>query len=113
MAINIFEGARRIALLLGVGAAFISVLVAFNENSYYRATYSLAAPNAPFRKTDDDCPRDGKTIFFEYKTSSGRDVRVSVCLEPMSMINSRKEVVELIPYHSEALRPWLPLRFGC
>jgi hypothetical protein len=102
VAINIFEGARRIALLLGGGAALITVLVAFNQDAYYRAQYSLAAPNAPFRKTDGGCPSEGRTIYFDHKTSSGKEVSVSVCLEPMTFTNKNKEEVELIPYKSDA-----------
>ena len=102
MAINIFEGARRIALLLGGGAAVITVLVAFNTDAYYHATYSLAAPNAPFRKTDGGCPSEGRTIYFDHKTSSGKEVSVTVCLEPMTITNKNKEETELIPYRTDA-----------
>lgn len=102
MAINIFEGARRIALLLGGGAAVITVLVAFNQDAYYHATYSLAAPNAPFRKTDGGCPIEGREIYFDHKTSLGKEVSVSVCLEPMTFTNKNKEDAELIPYKTDA-----------
>ena len=102
MAINIFEGARRIALLLGGGAAVITVLVAFNTDAYYHATYSLAAPNAPFRKTDGGCPSEGRTIYFDHQTSSGKEVSVTVCLEPMTFTNKNKEETELIPYRTDA-----------
>lgn len=102
MAINIFEGARRIALLLGGGAAVITVLVAFNQNAYYHAQYSLAAPNAPFRKTDGGCQSEGRTIYFDHKTSSGKEVSVSLCLEPMTFTNKNKDETELIPYKTDA-----------
>lgn len=102
VAINIFEGARRIALLLGGGAAIITLLVAFNQDTYYRATYSLAIPNAPFITTDGGCPVEGRVINFDHKTSSGKDVRVSVCLEPMTFTNKNKEETELIPYKIDA-----------
>ncbi len=102
MAINIFEGARRIALLLGGGAAVITVLVAFNQDAYYHATYSLAAPNAPFRKTDGGCPSEGRTIYFNHKTSGGKEVSVSVCLEPRTFTNKNQEETELIPYKTDA-----------
>lgn len=101
MAINIFEGARRIALLLGVGVAVITVLVAFNRDAYYQAHYSLAAPNAPLRKTDGGCPSEGRSIYFDHKTSSGKEVRVTVCLEPMTFTNKNKEEAELIPYKTD------------
>lgn len=102
MAINIFEGARRIALLLGGGAAIITVLVAFNQDAYYRAEYSLAAPNAPFRKTDGGCPSEGRTIYFDHQTSGGKKARVSVCLKPMTFTNKSKEETELIPYKTDS-----------
>jgi hypothetical protein len=102
MAINIFEGARRIALFLAGGAAVITMLAAFNEDAYYSATYSLAAPNASFRKTDGDCPSEGRTIYFDHKTSSGKEVSVMVCLEPMTFTNKNNEETELIPYKTDA-----------
>lgn len=114
MAINIFEGARRIALLLGGGAAAITVIVAFNQNAYYYAQYSLARPNAPFKKTDGGCLSGGKAIYFDHKTSSGKEVSVSLCLEPMTFTNKNKEDTELIPYKTDAdgmtwgARPYSP-----
>jgi hypothetical protein len=102
MAINIFEGARRIALLVGGGAAVITVLVAFNQDSYYHAQYSLAAPNAPFIKTDGGCPSEGRTIYFDHKTSSGKKISVSLCLQPMTFTNKNMEQAELIPYKTDA-----------
>ena len=112
MAINIFEGARRIALLLGGTAAFGTALVAINKDSYYRATYALAAPDAPIRKTDGSCSSNGHTIYFDHKISSGKEIGVSVCLEPMTFKN--KEEVELIPYKTDSggitwgARPYTP-----
>ena len=78
------------------------MLVAFNQDAYYRATYSLAAPNAPFRKTDGDCPSEGRAIYFDHKTSGGKAVSVSVCLEPMTFTNKNKEETTLIPYKADA-----------
>ena len=100
MAINIFEGARRIALLLGGGAAVITTLVAFNQDAYYHAQYSLAAPNAPFKKTDSDCQSEGHTIYFDHKTSSGKKVSVSLCLEPMTFTNKNTDA-ELLKRRAE------------
>lgn len=76
--------------------------MAFNQDAYYGATYSLAAPNAPFRKTDGGCPSEGKTIYFDHKTSSGKEVSVVVCLEPMTFTIKNKEETELIPYETDA-----------
>lgn len=100
--VNIFEGARRIALLLGVGAAVVTVIVALNEDAYYHAQYSLAAPNAPFRKNDGDCQGEGRTMYFDHKTSSGKEVSVALCLETMTFKNKNKEETELIPYKTDA-----------
>ncbi len=103
MAINIFEGARRIALLLAGGASIVTVIVAFNESAYYSAQYSLAAPNAPFRKTDGDCPSEGSRTTFDYKTSNGKEIGVAVCLEPMTFTyKNNNETAELIPYRTDA-----------
>lgn len=102
MAFNIFEGARRIALLLGAGAAVITVLVAFNQNTYHHAQYSLVAPNFPFIKTDGGCQNEGKEIYFDHTASSGKTINVSLCLEPMTFTNKNNEEVLLIPYNTDA-----------
>ena len=104
MAINIFEGARRIALSLGAAAAVITALVAlFEQDAHYDAQYSLASPNAPFRKTDVNyCPSGGEMIYFDHETSNGKEISVSLCLESMTFTNKNKEEVELIPYKSDA-----------
>ena len=99
---NIFEGARRIALLLGGGAAVITVIVAFNTSAYYQAHYSLSAPNAPFRKTDSGCQSEGRSVYFDHKTSGGKEISVTICLEPMTFITTNKEEIELIPYKVDA-----------
>ena len=102
MAINIFEGARRIALLLGCGAAIITVLVAFDQSPRYSASYSLATPNAPFIKTESICPDAGKSLHFYHKVSDEKIIYVSVCLEPMLFKNKSDEEIEHIPYRIDS-----------
>ena len=99
---NIFEGARRTSILLGGVAAVITVLVAFNTNSYYQAHYSLAAPNAPFIKTDSSCENQGHRLYFDYKTSNSKVISVTICIESMPFTTANKEVVHLIPYKVDA-----------
>lgn len=100
--INIFEGSRRIAYLVGGGAVVITVLVAFNQTVYYRAEYSLDRPTASFRKSDGECKGKGKSLYLDHRTPTGEEVRVSICLESMIFTNKNMEKQELIPYKMDA-----------
>ncbi len=102
MALNIFEGARRIAFVLGIGTALTTVLISYNSDPYYRIKYSLASPNAPFIKTDKECTDIGRTLYFEHQTSSGKEIKVAVCLETMSFKSKNNEPIELIPYKTDS-----------
>jgi len=83
-------------------AAVVTVLVTFNQNAYYHAQYSLAGQHAPFRKTDGGSDSEGRTIYFDHKTSRAKEVSVCLCLEPMTFTNKSKEDAELIPYQTDA-----------
>jgi hypothetical protein len=102
MTINIFEGARRIAFVLGVGATLTTVLISYNAEPYYRIKYSLSSPNAPFIKTDQDCTDIGKTVYFEHQSSVSKEIKVAVCLETMTFKSKNNEPLELIPYKTDS-----------
>ncbi len=102
MKINIFEGARRIAFALGVVATISTVLISYNSNPYYRIRYSLSSPNAPFIKTDQECADIGRTVYFEHQSSSGKEIKVAVCLETMTFKSKNNEPIELIPYKTDS-----------
>ncbi len=91
MAINIFLGARRLALLLGVVSVAFPVLIIFHNipSLDYKAAYYLATPNAPFKKTNGDCPSKDLEIKLNHETSSGKTIHVSICLEPMTFTNKK------------------------
>jgi hypothetical protein len=95
MGINVFEGARRISLLVA-GVAIISVSISqFFHKTYMSFDYEIAHPNQPFLKADGSCPSDGQRLYFESQTSKGRNVSINLCLLPMSF---GKDGAQLIPY---------------
>jgi hypothetical protein len=95
MAINIFEGARRISLLVA-GVAIISVFVSqFFHAPYISFDYQIVHPNQPFLKANGSCPSDGQMVYFTSQTSKGRNVSINLCLLPMSF---GKDDAQLIPY---------------
>lgn len=95
MAINLFEGARRIALLTA-GVAILGTLIAvFIYEPYVSATYSIAHPSGPFVRMDEPCPSDASKHYFTTKTSTGKNVSINLCLLTMSF-GAKSE--RLIPY---------------
>lgn len=95
MTVNVFEGARRIALLLGAIAVAGTLVALTTHDPYVSVQYSVAHPNAPFVRMQESCPSDADRHYFTSKTSTGESVSVDLCLLAMSF---GKENTRLIPY---------------
>jgi hypothetical protein len=95
MKFNIFEGARRIALLIG-GIAVAGTLFALSTyDPYVSVHYSIAQPNGAFIRMQESCPSDADQHYFSSKTSAGQSVSVNLCLLAMTF---GKDNTRLIPY---------------
>ncbi len=95
MKFNIFERARRIALLIG-GIAVAGTLFALaTYDPYVSVQYSIAQPNGAFIRVQESCPSDADQHYFSSKTSAGQSVSVNLCLLAMSF---GKDNARLIPY---------------
>ena len=97
MAINIFEGARRIALLCAGATIIGTVIWSFTYEPYVSVTYSIdhPSPSSPFIQTQDSCPSDAGSDYFSTKTSRGENVSVLLCLFAMPFGEKNEQ---LIPY---------------
>lgn len=98
-----FEGARRIALLIAGVATIGTVAYQFFHDPYMSVSYSIAHPTAPFVKTDQSCPGAGSTHYFTAETSKGRSISVNLCLLPMAFGKSDEL---LIPYKVDEKGIW-------
>ena len=93
MKINVFEGARRIALLIG-GVAIAGTLISLaTDDPYVSVKYSIAHPNGAFVRMQESCPSDASRHYFTSKISTGESVSIDLCLLAMTFDNAR-----LIPY---------------
>lgn len=90
-----FEGSRRIALIMGGLATVITVIALFTYDPYISADYSISTPDGPFIPLERDCPLDAKVSYFTTRTSSGREISITLCIEAMSF---GKNGDRLIPY---------------
>lgn len=95
MKINIFEGSRRIALLIAGLATVGTVIILFTYEPYMHIKYSIAQPNDPFVRVESPCPSDARSTYFSAKTSTGKEVSVTLCIMAMSF---GKNGERLIPY---------------
>jgi hypothetical protein len=95
-AFNIFEGSRRIALLLRVIWVIGVGVFTFAQSPYVSLSFSTPSPTSPFVQTaDNKCNigTDGwKTVTREIET--GKNVSVSLCFEAMAFEDGRR----LVPY---------------
>lgn len=95
MAVNIFEGARRIALLIAGVTTVGTVIGLIAHDPYMPVTYSIDQPSGPFVFMKDSCPSDASNHYFEAETSTGKKVSVNLCLLAMPF---GKNGDRLIPY---------------
>lgn len=95
MKFNVFEGARRIALLIA-GVTVAGTLFALATYApYVSVQYSIAHPNGAFVRMQESCPPDAERHYFSSGTRTGESVSVDLCLLAMSF---DKDNVRLIPY---------------
>jgi hypothetical protein len=103
MKFNIFEGGRRIALLIG-GIVVIGTLIALALNKpYVSAKYSIASPKAEFVKMQESCPSDAAQHYFTSKTSTKNDISIDLCILAMSFNENGNR---LIPYKIDEKGIW-------
>ena len=95
MAINIFEGSRRIALLTAVLATLGTLAVLINQDPYVSINYSIAHPDGTFQRETEDCPSDAGKDYFTTETRSGKRVSIDLCLLTMSFGDKGEH---LVPY---------------
>ncbi|TXH24248.1 MAG: hypothetical protein E6Q99_07010 [Elusimicrobia bacterium] len=98
MKLNVFEGARRIALALGalwvVGCLAYAVLA----EPYASATFAIPGPGEPPVKAER-CAGDDATAYTTTKTSKGHSVGISLCFTAHTVQDGQR----LVPY---TVAPW-------
>lgn len=98
MALNVFEGARRISMLVGAVWIVGWVIAAFAwSGSSVPMAYVKDGPNWPFRASDESCsPPNAR--HWSYKTASdGTQVSLTLCFIAQQFDNGEY----LIPYKQE------------
>ena len=101
MRFNVFEGARRIALALGVlwVLGFLAYAI-FNE-PYYSVSYAVALPNAAPAFVDGRAPEDDWK-YIDAKTQVGDRVNVRLCFKGWK----NKDGNQVIPYAAAGDGKW-------
>uniref|UniRef100_C6E3Q5 Uncharacterized protein n=1 Tax=Geobacter sp. (strain M21) TaxID=443144 RepID=C6E3Q5_GEOSM len=94
MAVNVFAGARRVALTIAVVATIITIILLVMYKPYAPIRYGVRTPYGPFERTEESCPDEGSTHYFSVTTSKGKGSNVSVCFFPMEFEDGKR----LIPY---------------
>lgn len=95
MRINIFEGARRIALLIAVLVTVIALVVTATNKPYLSVNYHVYRPDAPFNRTDEPCPTGAARDYFSKMSPNGNSVGINLCLLTMPF---GKDHQQLVPY---------------
>ncbi|HIE3891671.1 TPA: hypothetical protein ACXNG6_000164 [Stenotrophomonas maltophilia] len=81
MKINIFEGSRRIAMILAALAAVVTISLLVTNKPYVTANYMVSVPGQKPVWTEKSCQTDSSAMeFLDAETLSGKKVYVSLCL---------------------------------
>lgn len=81
MKFNVFEGARRIALLLQIAFVLIALGIGFLDNPYIRLIYETRHPDEPFvLSKDDGCDTLTDQIeYIERKIDEDKTINITLC----------------------------------
>ncbi|PKH73136.1 hypothetical protein CXF96_13050 [Stenotrophomonas sp. Betaine-02u-21] len=103
MKFNLFEGGRRIALLVTAVAVMIAVGNVLSSKPYVATHYRLTGPGEPFVRTTAGCPiKDAASTYFSTQTPKGRTTHVHVCLIPVNIVNANGNVEAVVPFKRDA-----------
>ena len=95
MRINIFEGTRRIALLLGAVVVIGVVAATATHDPYISLGYSVTSPNESLVRTTAQCPTEAGHHYFSANTNNGKSIGITLCLLTMPFGDKGEQ---LIPY---------------
>lgn len=93
MKLNVFEGARRIALALGALWVAGCIAYAVFAEPYASATFAIPGPGEPPVKAER-CADDDATAYTTAKTSKGHSIGISLCFTARKAADGRL----LVPY---------------
>ena len=97
MRVNIFEGSRRILLMLQILWAVGALALNWNSG-YIDVTYQTFSPNSPFIKADS-CESNDRTVsLYSQKTKSGTSFSATLCFKAQKFSNGQM----LVPYKTDA-----------
>lgn len=109
MQINVFEGARRISVALGVLWVGGFLVAAMMSNPFVNITYSIPTFGAKPVKVDD-CPTVAEPMYEWVTTSLGDSVRLELCLGTMPSDDGTRM---LVPYaRAEGGQVWLGAKYS-
>lgn len=94
MAINMFEGARRIAKLIAALWVIGWLVAAFQVTPDINVTYKVTWPDVPPVRMPEDCPSDSGTKGKRMATQSGTEAWVNFCF----LAYTSSKGVKAIPY---------------
>jgi len=96
---NVFEGSRRIALLIKVLWVIGVIVVAYSQTPYVSITMFTGMPDDPFaRIADMPCGTDDDSEYVTREFAPGRTVSVHLCFMAATASDNRR----LIPFRMDA-----------
>lgn len=91
MNVNVFEGARRVRLLLQILLIGSCLAIGFFDHPYISTTFETLGPSQPWRLSDTECGADDKEKWkYDYYVGDGFTTSATLCF--------RADDDQLIPY---------------
>lgn len=98
MKINIFQGARRLALVVALIPAFVGLFWHMNDidSQSVQAYYSIDRPGASPKRLDGSCPDEALLALAQVHTKSGTRAWAFLCVLPVPVLDAEGQ--RLYPY---------------
>jgi hypothetical protein len=101
--VNVFEGSRRIALVVKVAWVIVVGLIAYSVSPDVRLTFATMHPNDPFTIADEHCDVGSDAIEWVTRRLDDKSIFVQLCFRSR-MFESNE--TPLVPYRSNNDTMW-------
>lgn len=100
---NIFEGARRIALLFAALVTVCTIIMAADYSPYLQAKFDVKGPGVAPSRTDKECDDASRSKLIFPETSTGESISATLCFRAMTFPSADGGSPNLlVPYKVDA-----------
>jgi len=106
--VNVFEGSRRVALLLKVLWVLGALAIIWHNSPFVSMAFATSSPDAAFSKVDGCASGTDARVFISRPIGNGKSVSLELCFKPLRADSG----AQLVPYKMQKGWWWGNLRYS-